>query len=439
MRPDTYMKSSNGQISIGGVDLQDLAKTYGTPLYVLDYHTLHQRMCRFQEAMASLHVPGQVMYAGKAFLCRAMAELVAREGLGLDVVSGGELVTALTAGMDPQRIVFHGNVKTREEIRLALTHHVGEIVVDSLDELRRIDQMARELGMVASILLRLTPGIEAHTHEFIRTGQFDSKFGFALKEGIADEAVSVALDMSHVRLDGFHAHIGSQILEGEPFVANAQALLAYSRSWWERARFWPRYLDLGGGFGVRYQPEDRPPELESLLARVKDTLMEYTPEGATPPELWLEPGRSIVSEAGCTLYTIEAVKHVVDEKVYVAVDGGMGDNIRPALYQAKYAAEVAGKPENRPEQVVTVAGRYCESGDILIKDALLRDPQVGDLLVVWGTGAYNYSMASTYNRVPRPAVVLVHDGDVSLWVERESWEDLMRQDRPLDLVTSLKA
>ncbi|MCY0877631.1 MAG: diaminopimelate decarboxylase [Firmicutes bacterium] len=439
MRPDSYRKLPNGQIEIGGVSLKALAATYGTPLYILDYQTLIDRMRRFRDALAGLNFRGRVMYAGKAFLCRAMVELVASEGLGLDVVSGGELTTALRAGMDPGRIVFHGNVKTREEMALALTHRVGAIVVDSLDELRRLDEMARERSAVAPILLRLTPGIEAHTHEFIRTGQFDSKFGFALKDGIADEAVSMALDLSHVRLEGFHAHIGSQILEAEPFVANAEALLQFSRGWWERTGFWPQVLDVGGGFGVRYQAQDEPPEVEPLLRRVQEAFQRLTPPGEDVPELWLEPGRSIVAEAGCTLYTIESVKQVVDEKVYVAVDGGMGDNIRPALYQAAYTAEVDGKPETSALRTVTVAGRYCESGDILIKDARLADPNVDDLLVVWGTGAYNYAMASTYNRVPRPAVVLVHDGEAFVWVERESWDDLVRLDRPLNLANSLNA
>lgn len=432
MRPTTYIKSPNGQISVGGMLLQDLAASFGTPLYVLDYETLVGRMSAYREALSHMDPPGHAHYAGKAFLCQAMASLVQQQGLGLDVVSGGELATALKAGVDPAHILFHGNVKSRQEIRMALDHGVGRLVVDSLDELRRINAMAGDRGSKASILLRITPGIDAHTHDFIRTGHFDSKFGFGLTEGLADQAVDEALASDHLHLEGFHAHIGSQILESAPFIANAEALLTFSRTWYDKCGFWPQVLDLGGGVGVKYGPTDAPPSLEPMIRQVDALVRQMTPPGQFRPQIILEPGRSIVAEAGLTIYTVEAVKTVAGNHTYVAVDGGMGDNIRPALYQAVYGAELDAKAESEPKRSVTVAGRYCESGDILIPDAELAEPMTGDRLVVWGTGAYNYAMASTYNRVPRPAVVMVRDGHAAVWVERESYDDVMRLDHPLD-------
>ncbi|MCL5115673.1 MAG: diaminopimelate decarboxylase [Firmicutes bacterium] len=439
MRPDTFQQTSSGHISIGGVPVSTLAEKFGTPLYVLDYDTMVHRMQEYRNALAQLQPAGWACYAGKAFLCRAMVELVAQEGLGLDVVSGGELYTALQAGFDPKNILFHGNVKTAAELRFGLEAGVGQFVVDSLDELDRLNRIADEMGRTAPVLLRLTPGIDAHTHDFIRTGQFDSKFGFGIGDGIADEAVRRALAAERIQLNGFHAHIGSQILEGDPFVANAEALMAFSQRWHQMAGFWPRILDIGGGLGVRYTGGEEPPQLAHILRRIQGLLTEATPPGAAVPKILMEPGRSIVAEAGVTLYTVEAVKTVVGGKVYVAVDGGMGDNIRPALYQAQYAASLDGKPESTPPSAVTVAGRYCESGDILLSGVPLADPQVGDRLIVWATGAYNYSMASTYNRVPRPAVVVVRDGEVSRWVERERWEDVTRLDLPLNARKSVNA
>lgn len=432
MRPVTYEKSSDGRISVGGVPLADLRAQFGTPLYVMDFETLIRNMARYRQAMQGWGTP---YYAGKAFCCRAMVELVDRERFGLDVVSGGELFTALTAGLDPQRVLFHGNVKTIAELRAGLDVGVGQFVVDSLDELYAIEKAAASMGRRASVLLRLTPGIEAHTHEFIRTGHYDSKFGFATVDGLANQAVRTALELEHVDLRGFHAHIGSQILDIEPLVANVEALLEYSSFCLSQYGFWPEILDLGGGIGVRYSDTDDPPRVDVLLDRVRMAVQELTPTGQTVPHIIVEPGRSIVAEAGLTLYSVEATKTVPGGRQYVAVDGGMGDNIRPALYQAQYSCEVDGKPQTLSERMVTVAGRYCESGDILISQVSLPDPRPGDLLAIWGTGAYNDSMASTYNRVPRPAVVLVHHGNASVWVEREEWRDLVRRDRPLRLPT----
>lgn len=439
MRPDTFHRDPKGQLFIGGVSVADLARDFGTPLYVVDYDTLVSRMNQYRDALAQLSPAGTAAYAGKAFLCRAMGELVHEQGLYLDVVSGGELYTALQAGFPAERVIFHGNVKTAPELRLGLSAGVGQFVVDSLTELDRLNDLAGSMGRQAPVLLRITPGIDAHTHDFIRTGQFDSKFGFGLGDNIADAAVERALHAEHIQLNGFHAHIGSQILETDPFVANAEALLAFSLRWHEKAGFWPAVLDIGGGIGVPYTGTEELPALPVILKGVQEQLERATPGGRATPRIIMEPGRSIVAEAGATLYTIEAEKTVVGGKAYVAVDGGMGDNIRPALYQAAYGADVNGKGESAPVVSVAVAGRYCESGDILIQEVPLQDPQVGDILVLWATGAYNYSMASSYNRVPRPAVVMVRDGEAHVWVERETWEDLLRLDQPLNAVKRVKA
>lgn len=430
MTPDTLERDRAHRISVGGVRVEDLAREFGTPLYVMDVATMEHRIHTFLEALSPMASGGRVYYAGKAFLCMALAGWLKQFEIGLDVVSGGELYTALQAGFEPERILFHGNVKTAAEVRYAIKAGVGTIVADSMDELHLLNREAGLLGVRAPVILRLTPGIDAHTHAFIRTGQFDSKFGFAMAEGISDQAVELALSLPHLDLLGFHAHIGSQILEADPFVANAEALLNYSRQWWERRAFWPKILDIGGGFGVRYQAADDPPDLRDVFQRVGDLVARRTPARVTPPTILIEPGRSIVGEAGITLYTVQATKRTPGGREFVAVDGGMGDNIRPALYQAQYAVTIDGKDPGGPTRTVAVAGRYCESGDILVPAAELPAPAPGDLLVTFVTGAYNYAMASNYNRVPRPPVVAVENGTASLWVEGESWADLVQRDRP---------
>ncbi len=430
MRPITYEKQNNGVIRVGGVGLKALASEYGTPLYVMDYQTILDRMAGYQSALSDW---GSAYYASKALCCRAILELVKHQGWGVDVVSGGELYTAFQAGFDARAILFHGNAKSLSEIRTGLQAGVGHFVVDSLDELERLDEEARRQEVMASVLIRITPGIAAHTHEFIRTGEFDSKFGFATEGGRADEAVNLALSLSSVRLSGFHAHIGSQILDAEPFLASAQALLMFSTALYERTGFWPQVLDIGGGLGVTYQTQDRAPTPQEVLGPVSRWMVENTPKGLKPPRIWVEPGRSIVADAGFTLYRVDSVKTTPTGRTYVTVDGGMGDNVRPALYGAEYAGELDEKPEGLQSRTVAVAGRYCESGDVLMGSVELKDPKAGDLLVVWTTGAYAYSMASTYNRVPRPAMVMVRAGQASIWVERETWGDLVQHDQPLVL------
>jgi len=428
--PDSLFADDTHHLWIGGVRIADLASQYGTPLYVMDETTMKNRIESYLSLLANLAVPTKLFYAGKAFLCTAMAQWLRHWPVGLDVVSGGELYTALAGGFDPEAIIFHGNVKTVEEIRYAIAAGVRYIVVDSLAELALIESEGARLDRQVQILLRLTPGIDAHTHAFIRTGQFDSKFGFGMADGISDQAVAQALSSDHIELAGFHAHVGSQILEEDPFLANAQSLLDYAQLWHRRSGWWPTVLDIGGGFGVRYGPADEPPELTPIFHRIAEAMIAMTPKGCAVPELAIEPGRSIVGEAGVTLYRVGATKFVPGGKQYVAVDGGMGDNIRPALYQASYRAAVDGRSlDDTASAKVTVAGRYCESGDILLADVILPTPEVQDILVTYVTGAYNYSMASNYNRVPRPAVVLVSEGTSQVWVERESWQDLTRLDR----------
>ncbi|MCL6561638.1 MAG: diaminopimelate decarboxylase [Firmicutes bacterium] len=427
--PITWNQDDSHQISIGGIPIRDLAERFGTPLYVMDYATLADRLTRYRAALATLDPPGLPYFAGKAFLCRAMAGLLEDLGIGLDVVSGGELATAVAGGFRPERAIFHGNVKTPEEIAYGLEVGVGLWGVDSLDELEALSRAASHFGTQARVVLRLTPGIEAHTHAFIRTGQFDTKFGLAMSEGIAEEAVARALALPGIQLVGFHAHIGSQILEIAPFLANLERLLSFSRVTLSTHGFWPEILDVGGGLGVRYTAEDDPPALETVVEGMRQVIAEYTPAGMAAPQVLMEPGRSVVAEAGVTLYRVGAIKRVPSGKRYVAVDGGMGDNIRPALYQAAYQAVVDGKAPGADGFVGALAGRYCESGDILIPEARWpADLEVGDLVAVLVTGAYNYAMASNYNRVPRPAVVAVHQGEAKVWVQRERWEDLYRLD-----------
>lgn len=430
MVPDSFRVDEQHRMWVGEVPIARLVKELGTPLYILDYQSLIRRMHAYRDALRELSPAGTAYYAGKAFLVTAMAQLLGAEGLGLDVVSGGELYTALSSGFDPSQIIFHGNVKTDQEIRYALESRIGYIVADSMDELDRLSEIAEDLGTEAPVLLRLTPGIDAHTHDFIRTGHFNSKFGFAMAEGLHDRAVERALGLAGIRLVGLHAHIGSQILEEEPFVANAEALLRYGNECFRRLGWWPQVLDIGGGLGVRYGPEDQPPDLSGIVARVAERIAEWTPAGLRAPEVFMEPGRSIVAEAGMTVYRVLATKSVPGGKRFVAVDGGMGDNIRPALYQARYQARIDGKPMGEADETVTLAGRYCETGDVLIEGAELPRAEAGDVVAVFGTGAYNYAMASNYNRVPRPPVVLVNGGRYTIWVERESWADLVRLDRP---------
>lgn len=428
----TTCVNDRGHLEVGGVDMVDLANQYGTPLYVYDVALIRERARGFKKTFEDAHVPAQVAYASKAFSSIGMVQLAEEEGLSLDVVSGGELYTALAAGFPAERIHFHGNNKSREELEMALKNGIGCIVVDNFYELDLLHTICKDHGVKIKILLRVTPGIEAHTHDYILTGQEDSKFGFDLQNGQAEKALKKAIQSEYLEVLGLHCHIGSQIFDPKGFLLAADKIFDKLNLWKQKWLFEAQVLNLGGGFGVRYTKEDEPmqPEqyVKEIIAEVKKCTNRY---GITMPEIWIEPGRSLVGNAGITLYHVGSSKDVPGIRKYLAVDGGMSDNIRPALYQAKYEAVLANKPLAPIKETVSIAGKCCESGDMLIWDLPLPETGQEDILAVFCTGAYGYSMASNYNRLPRPAVVFVENGESRLVVKRESYEDLVRLDLSL--------
>lgn len=422
--------NERGHLEIGGVDTVELVRRFGTPLYVMDEAYIRQQCRLYVKSFQASGLPFQVAYASKAFSTMAMCRLVHEEGLALDVVSAGELYTALKAGFPAEKIHFHGNNKTPAEIELALEAGIGSFVIDNFTEIDLLNALAQEKGLQVNVLIRVTPGVEAHTHEYIQTGQVDSKFGFDLASGQAMEAVRRILDKPALQLKGFHCHIGSQIFDVRGFEAAVERMGQFMHDVRRQLGYTARVLNMGGGFGIRYTEEDMPLPIpvyvEALTKAVKST---FDALAYPYPEIHVEPGRSIVGEAGTTLYTVGTMKTVPGVRTYVAVDGGMTDNPRPALYQARYEAMLANKAAAERTDVVSVAGKCCESGDMLIWDVRLPKVEVGDILAVFCTGAYNYSMASNYNRIGRPAVVFVKDGQADLVVERESLDDLIRLDR----------
>ena len=368
---------------------------------------------------------GLVLYASKALSCKAVYRIMKEESMGVDVVSGGELYTALQAGFPAEKIYFHGNNKTEEELRMALEHNVGRIVVDNRFELETLNRMAGEMEKNAKILFRIKPGIDAHTHSFIQTGQIDSKFGVALETGEAEEILHAAQQMEHVTVVGVHCHIGSQIFELDPFKLAAKTMMEFIGLMHEKYGLVIEELNLGGGYGIKYVEGDLPIDYDKYIEAVSGVVREESQKlGLKQPFIIMEPGRSIVASAGLTLYTVGAVKEIPGVRTYVSVDGGMGDNPRHIMYGSEYSAVLPENPAGKPETVVTVAGKCCESGDILVRDAKLPKIEPGALLAVLATGAYNYSMASNYNRIPRPPIVFVRDGKASLAVRRETYEDL---------------
>ncbi|MCA1058265.1 diaminopimelate decarboxylase [Rossellomorea aquimaris] len=419
----------DGDLVIGGVSTVDLAAQYGTPLYVYDTTLVRERARGFKETFESLGVKAEVAYASKAFSCIAIFQLMKEEGLSLDVVSGGELFTALKAGFPAERIHFNGNNKSRDELKLAIEHQIGCIVVDNFHELELVSEVSLSLEKSTRVLLRVTPGIEAHTHDYILTGQEDSKFGFDLTNGQAERAMKLAMDAAPIELLGLHCHIGSQIFETTGFILAARKIIEKVAEWNSQYSFHPRVLNLGGGFGIRYTKDDDPippaQYVKEMIAAVKEEVEKYN---LTMPEIWIEPGRSLVGDAGTSLYTMGSRKDVPGIRKYVAIDGGMNDNIRPALYKAKYEAIIANKADRITEETVSVAGKCCESGDMLIWDVPLPQSEPGDILAVFCTGAYGYSMANNYNRIPRPPVVFVENGETRLAVRRETYDDLISLD-----------
>jgi diaminopimelate decarboxylase len=391
-----------GRLEVGGCDVLELAAEFGTPAYVYAEDDMRARARSFTEAFRARAEHFEIVYASKAFPCTAVYRLFAEEGLSADVASGGELHLALAAGMDPERLYMHGNNKSPAELDYAIESGLGHIVVDSYDEIDRLR------GRAQRVLLRVTPGIEPTTHEFIQTGQVDSKFGFQMDE--VERAVQACADAG-LELRGLHAHIGSQILDVDVFERLGELLAGIGD--------WP-LLNLGGGLGIAYTVEDSPPQVEEYA----DALLRHAPEGVT---VLCEPGRALVGNAGVTLYRVGTIKRIPSVRTYVAVDGGMSDNLRPMLYGARYEAEIADRFGGG--ELCTIAGMHCESGDVLVRDVELNDPRVGDVLVIPATGAYSHAMANNYNAVPRPPVIFCRDGDARVVVRRETYEDLTLRDR----------
>lgn len=422
--------NERNHLEIGGCDCVDLVNKYGTPLYVLNEGFI-RRNCKIYKNAMDRHYDGKglVLYASKALSTMAVCRIVDQEGLGLDVVSGGELYTALKAGFPMDRVYFHGNNKTLEEIEMAIDNNIRRIVVDNKEELNNINELALKKDKVINISFRIKPGIDAHTHDFVQTGQIDSKFGVALENGEALDIISTASKLSNVKVVGVHCHIGSQIFDLAPFELAAKVMLNFIAEVKEKVGIQIEELNLGGGYGIKYIPENDPIEYDHYIESVSKVVKRVCEEkDMEQPYIIMEPGRSIVASAGITLYTVGAVKDIKNVRKYVSVDGGMADNPRYALYQSQYDAVLANKPDAEKNDLVTIAGKCCESGDILIKDIMMPEMQSGDILAVFATGAYNYSMSSNYNRIPRPSVVLVKDGNSRLIIKREDYNDIIRND-----------
>ncbi|KOX08736.1 diaminopimelate decarboxylase [Micromonospora sp. NRRL B-16802] len=424
--PRSVTRAADGAVAVAGLSVRNIAAEFGTPVYVLDEADLRSRCRDFRAAFPD----EDVYYAGKAFLCRAVVRMIAEEGLFLDVCTGGELATALSAGMPPERIGFHGNNKSVAELSRALDAGVGRIILDSFTEIDRLTALARERGVRPGVLIRVTVGVEAHTHEFIATAHEDQKFGFSLAGGTAAAAAFKVLDEGVLELRGLHSHIGSQIFDASGFEVSARRILALQAQIRDARGVELPELDLGGGFGIAYTTQDDPATPQDLAKRLRKIVdSECAAENLAAPRLSIEPGRAIVGPAMFTLYEVGTVKDLDGIRTYVSVDGGMSDNIRTALYDASYSATLASRASTAQPLLARVVGKHCESGDIVVKDEFLpADVQPGDLVAVPGTGAYCRSMASNYNHVPRPAVVAVRDGQARLIVRRETEEDLLALD-----------
>lgn len=430
---DTLKINADGHLEIGGADAVELAQRFGTPLYVFDEAHIRKMMNAYKSVIENFYGGnGLVLYASKAFACTAIYAIAKQEGIGVDVVSGGELYTALSAEFPAEKIYMHGNNKLERELAFALDNGVKNIVVDSLREADILDRLAAERKIVQNVLIRINPGVEAHTHAFVQTARTDSKFGFSVADGTAEQTVKHVLSKSNINLRGFHCHIGSQIFEKQSFVLAAEKVMDFAADIKEKTGFEIKELNLGGGFGVwyndedpKFKPEDYVDYVKALIVAIKDKAKKLK---LTEPFLLLEPGRSIIAEAGITLYTVGAIKDIAGVKKYVAVDGGMFDNPRYALYQSKYTALLANRAAEPATEKVSIAGKCCESGDLIAVDVALPKANSGDVLAVLTTGAYNYSMASNYNRNFIPPAILVNCDKAEYIIKPQSYEDLTRND-----------
>ena len=430
---ETLKINAKGHLELGGADCVELAKEFGTPLYLFDEAYIRKMMRVYRDTLAkSYGGNGMVLYASKAFSCKAIYRIAAEENIGIDVVSGGELYTALQADFPAERIYMHGNNKLDYELGEALDAKIGCIVADSYSEIDKIEAEAAKRGICQKILLRINPGVEAHTHAFVQTATVDSKFGFSIANGTAEQITAYALSKKHVHLEGYHCHIGSQIFEKQSFVLAVEKCMDFAAEMRQKLGFSLKTLNLGGGFGIWYTDEDRKisPEgyaeyVEALISAVKVKAMQ---KGMELPYLLIEPGRSIVGEAGVTLYTVGAIKEIPGVKTYVAVDGGMFDNPRYALYESKYTPVLANRANEEETELVTIAGKCCESGDIIAANVHIPKAKAGDILAVLSTGAYNYSMAMNYNRNKIPPCVLVNDGKAEYIVRPQTYADITRND-----------
>lgn len=423
------MEINYNTLYIGGISTIDLAREYGTPLYVIDEDLVRSQCRRYYKSFKVEEKKNRVAYAGKAFLTLAMCQIVSSEDLCLDVVSGGELYTAWKSGFSMDKVYFHGNNKTVEEIEMGVNLGVGKFVVDNMYEIEKINAIAQEKNKTQKILLRVTPGIEAHTHEYIKTGQIDSKFGFTILNDKIIDVIKKAITFSNIELIGLHCHIGSQIFDTKPYEDEVEIMLSIIKNINDETGYEIKELDLGGGFGIYYKEGDVPKRIEEfceIILNKAESIAERL--NIKLPCLVIEPGRSIIGNAGTTLYTVGSIKEIPDIRKYVSVDGGMSDNIRPALYNARYECIIANKVESSLRETVTVSGKCCESGDILINDVEISETQSGDILAVLTTGAYGYSMSNNYNKIPKPAVIVVSNGDVKLICKRQTFEEVIQNE-----------
>jgi len=426
---DNLSVNDKGNLTFAGVDTVELAKKYKTPLYLMDEDKIREKCRAYKKALTTYFNCAEVLYASKAASFKHIYEIVNDENMSVDVVSGGEIYTALKAGFPMEKVYFHGNNKTIDEIEYGIENKIGYFVIDNLFELANVNEIAGKYNVKQKVLLRITPGIDPHTFEAVATGKVDSKFGSAIKTGQALEIVKAALSCENLELMGYHCHIGSQIFEHTPFSDSAKVMLKFVADTKEETGFEAKILNLGGGFGVRYVEGDAGLDIDTCIKMLAGIIKsECEKLGINEPKILMEPGRSIVADCGITLYKVGSVKEIIGYKKYVAIDGGMADNPRYALYKSQYTTIIANKADKVKDYHCTVVGKCCEDGDIIQENVDLQTPDSGDILAVLCTGAYNYSMSSNYNKIPRPPIVMIKDKTDYVAVKRESFEDLIKNE-----------